>query len=44
MVGGGARASETKGPSLGADFIALGLLFLLATSGFALSAVRSKSA
>jgi len=42
MVGGGGGSSPT--PTLGADFIALGLLFLLATSGFALSAIRAKSA
>ena len=41
MVGGGGSSPK---PTLGADFIALGLLFLLATSGFALSAVRSRSA
>ena len=41
MVGGGDKPTE-KG--LGPDFIALGLLFLIATSGFALSAVRSNSA
>ena len=42
MVGGGSPAKSAE-PALGADFIALGLLFLLATSGFALSAVRAKS-
>lgn len=45
--GGGGSASKPRGPTekgLGADFIALGLLFLFATSGFALSVIRSKAA
>jgi hypothetical protein len=40
MVGGGADEPITKAVS--GDFIALGLLFLFAASGFALSAIRSR--
>jgi hypothetical protein len=45
MVGGGAAAMGTESPigaTVTADFIALGLLFLLAASGFTLSALRPK--
>ena len=44
MVGGGAPETKSADHSVGGDFIAIGLLFLFAISGFTLSAVRNRSA
>ena len=44
MVGGGAPETKSADHTVGGDFIAIGLLFLFAISGFTLSAVRNRSA
>jgi len=44
MVGGGAPESKSADHTVGGDFIAIGLLFLFAISGFTLSAIRNRSA
>jgi len=44
MVGGGAPETKSADHTVGGDFIAIGLLFLFAISGFTLSAIRNRSA
>ena len=41
--GGGGGGESKKDLTVGSDFIALALLFVLAASGFALSAVRGRN-
>lgn len=44
MVGGGVPETKSADHTVGGDFIAIGLLFLFAISGFTLSAIRNRSA